>query len=175
MRTLPRTLVIAAALLLGGAVPVRTQPSEYSAKIVLMDKMTRFVDWPKPADPEQPFVLAVLGRTPFGEVLDDYFSSHPLKDRPVTIRYLRQVQELQEADLLFICASEKARLAQILAKVKGRPILTVADSEGFARAGVMVGFVSSGGKIAFEVNPIPIRDSGIRMRPDFLQIAKIVP
>jgi hypothetical protein len=174
MWTFPRTLALTAVLLLGGPLPLRAQPSEYLAEIVLIDKMTRFVEWPK-ADPGRAFILAVIGRTPFGEALDDYFSHHPLKNRPVTIRYLHKVEDLDEADLLFICASERPRLAQILGRVKGRPTLTVADSEGFAASGTMVGFVSVGGKIRFEINPVPIRESGIRIRPDFLQLAKIVP
>ena len=174
MWTSTRTLALAAVLLLGGPLPLLGQPSEYLSEIVLVDKMTRFVEWPK-ADPGRAFILAVIGRTPFGEALDNYFSLHSLKNRPVTIRYLHQVQDLDDADLLFICASERPRLAQILAHVKGRPILTVADSEGFALAGVMVGFVSIGGKISFEINPVSIRQSGIRVRPDFLQLAKIVP
>jgi hypothetical protein len=175
MRTLSRIPVLAALLLAGAAAPVRSQSSDTYAKIILMDKMTRFVEWPRPVDTDRPFLLAVIGRTPFGEVLDDYFSQHPLKSRPVTVRYLRQVQELEDADLVFICESEKPRLPQILARLKGRQTLTVAESDGFVRAGVMVGFISEGGKISFEINPNPIRESGLRMRPDFLQLARIVP
>lgn len=174
MRTSAWHLALAAVLLPGVAAPVGAQTSEYLAKIVLMEKMTRFVEWPRPADRDRPFLLAVVGRTPFGEALETYFSNHPIKDRAVLIRYHRQVQGLEEADMVFICASEKARLGQILDRVKGRPVLTVADAEGFVRGGVMVGFVSQGSRLTFEVNPQPVRASGLRMRPDFLQLAKIV-
>ncbi len=59
--------------------------------------------------------------------------------------------------------------------MKGRPILTVADTEGFAQAGVMVGLVRSGTRIGFEVNLAPTRASGLRMAPGFLQLATLVP
>jgi hypothetical protein len=175
MRPTARTLVLATALLLGKTAPISAQSPEYLAKIVLMDKMTRFVEWPTPAESDRAFVVGVIGRTPFGEALDDYFSKHSLKERPVVIRYYRQVQDLGDADLLFICASERPRLALVLERMKGRPTLTVADADGFVRAGVMVGFVTSGGKISFEVNTLSIRESGIRMRADFLRLAKVVP
>ena len=175
MRSLSRILACAAVVLPAAAPAAWAQPADGPAEIVLVDKMTRFVEWPRGTEGDRPFVLAVIGRSPFGEVLDDYFSRHALKNRPVTIRYLRQIEDLGEADLLFICASEKPRLPQILAHLKGRPVLTVADCEGFASAGVMVGFVPDGGKISFEINPFPIREAGIRVRPDFLQLAKIVP
>jgi len=161
--------------LLGAALGLAAQSvPEYQSKLVLMDKLTRFVEWPSAANPDRAFVLAVLGRSPFGEDLEGYFPLHPLKYRPVTIRYLRQAQELGDIDLLFICASERPRLAQELEQVKGRPVLTVADTEGFVQAGVMVGFVHLNGKITFEVNPAAVREAGIRVRPDFLQLAKIV-
>jgi hypothetical protein len=171
-----RPWILAGAVLLGAAHAIAAQSTpEYQAKVVLMDKLTRFVDWPHGADPGRPFVLAVLGRTPFGDELDSYFAARTLKNRPVTVRYLHQVSELGECDLLFICASEKPRLPAILEQVKGRPCLTVADAEGFARAGVMVGLVRTGARIGFEVNLAPTRESGLRMAPGFLQLATLVP
>jgi len=170
-----RIWAVAGAALLAAAPCAAVQVTpEYQAKVVLMDKLTRFVDWPR-ADTGRAFVLAVLGRTPFGDELDSYFATRTLKNRPVTIRYLRQASEAADCDLLFICASEKARLASVLEQVKGRPILTVADAEGFARAGVMVGLVRSGSRIGFEVNLAPTRESGLRMAPGFLQLATLVP
>jgi hypothetical protein len=93
----------------------------------------------------------------------------------VVVRYFHQVADLEPCDLLFICASEKGRLAAILDKVKGQPTLTVADTEGFARAGVMVGLVRTDTRIVFEVNLAPTRQSGFRMTPGFLLLATLVP
>jgi hypothetical protein len=171
-----RPVLVLGALLLGAAQAAVAQAApEYQAKIVLLDKLTRFVDWPPGAGRGRDFVLAVLGRTPFGDELDAYFSARTLKDRPVQVRTLRQAADLGECDLLFICASERARLGTILAQVKGRPLLTVADGDGFARAGVMVSMVRTGARVGFEVNLGPVREAGLRMAPGFLQLAKLVP
>jgi len=171
-----RSWRVAGMLLAGAAVwaPAQSTP-EYQAKVILMDKLTRFVDWPPSAAPRDAFVLAVLGRTPFGDDLDAYFSSRALKDHAVVITYPSRVADLGECDLLFVCASEKPRLGAILERLKGRPVLTVADTEGFAQAGVMVGLVRVGSKVTFEVNLAAAREAGFRMAPGFLQLAKIVP
>ena len=167
--------VLAAAGLLGVSCLAAQATPEYQAKVVLMDKLTRFVDWPAGGDPGRAFVLAVMGRTPFGDELDNYFAARALKNRAVVIRYPHQISELGPCDLLFICASERPRLAAILDQVKGRPILTVADAEGFAQAGVMVGLVRTDARITFEVNLGSTRESGLRMAPGFLQLAHIMP
>ena len=175
MGTLGRLGSVMGAVFLGSALYAAQATPEYQAKVVLMDKLTRFVDWPAGGDPNRPFVLAVLGRTPFGDELDSYFATRTLKNRPVVIRYFHQAADLEPCDLLFIAASEKPRLAGILDKVKGQPTLTVADTEGFARAGVMVGLVRAGTRIVFEVNLAPTRQSGLRMAPGFLQLATLLP
>jgi len=173
IRTRPWTL--AGLLLLAAPAAAAQTTPEYQAKVVLMDKLTRFVDWPPGAERGGAFVLAVLGRTPFGDELDGYFASRSLKNRPVVVHYLHQLSELGECDMLFICASEKPRLAAVLERVKGRPILTVADTEGFARAGVMVGLVRTGARVGFEVNLASTREAGLRMAAGFLQLATLVP
>lgn len=171
-----RSVLVLGALLLGpGPAAMAQAAPEHQAKIVLIDKLTRFVEWPQGAGRGRAFVLAVLGRTPFGDDLDAYFAARTLKDRPVQVRTLTQAADLGECDLLFICASERTHLAAILAQVKGRSVLTVADSEGFAQAGVMVAMVRSGARVGFEVNLAPVRDAGLRLAPGFLQLARLVP
>jgi len=171
----PAGIIALAAALLGPAAAWAQATPEYQAKVVLLDKLTRFVDWPSPAAPGQPFVLAVVGRTPFGDELDSYFATRRVKNRPVVVQYFRDAAELGPCDLLFICASEKPRLAATLARVRGRAVLTLADTEGFAQAGVMVALVRTEAKVIFEVNLAPVRLSGFRLAPGFLQLAKLVP
>ena len=146
---------------------------EYVAKVTLLDKVTACVDWPGPA-PDRPFVLGVVGRSPFGDQLDDYFTRRPLKGRSVRIRYFRSAEDLAACDLLFICASEQGRLGAILSRVKGLPVLTLGDSPGFAQAGVMVNIVRDQNRLGFEVNLSTTRESGLRMASGFLVIAKII-
>jgi hypothetical protein len=170
-----RSLSLAGAVLLGAAYCSAQSTPEYQAKVVLLEKLTRFVDWPARATTAPSFVLGVVGRTPFGDDLDAHFAARTLKNRPVTVRYFRDASDLGDCDLLFICASEKPRLASILARVRGKAVLTLADTDGFAQAGVMVGLVRVEAKVSFQVNLTPVRDSGFRIAPGFLQLATLVP
>ena len=168
---------LARAALLGAAAVVACAQStpEYQAKVILLEKLTRFVDWPGQPYAGRAFVIGVLGRTPFGDDLDTFFATRPVKGRPVAIRYLGDNASLAGCDLLFICASEKARLASILGRAKGQGLLTVADTEGFAQAGVMVGLVRREAKVVFQVNLPSVREGGLRIAPAFLQLATLVP
>lgn len=148
--------------------------SEARAKVMLLEKLVRFVEWPgEGAPPDQAFVLGVVGRTPFGDELDEYFRKRQLKGRLVRIRYFRGVQDAEPCDLLFVCASERDSLPALLAKVRQRPVLTLTESPGFTKAGVMVGMVREGDHMAFEVNLGRARESGFRIAPGLLQLAKV--
>lgn len=155
-------------------IPLLTQGNqEYVAKVVLLDKITAYVDWPSQAS-DRPFVLGVVGRTPFGDELDNHFQGKALKNRPVQIKYFRGSEDIGDCDLLFVCASERDRLGIVLTKVKGRPVLTVGDSPGYAAGGVMINLVRDGNRLAFEVNVAKAKESGLRMAAGFLKLSKVV-
>lgn len=169
-----RSFLLGAAILapcLSGQSP---ELAEARAKVVLVEKLVRLVDWPEtPGAADRPFVLGVVGRTPFGDELDDYFKRRTLKNRPVRIRYFRGAADLEECDLLFICASEKERLPAILARMRQHPSLTLSETQGFTKAGVMVGMIREGDRLGFELNLGRAKESGFRFAPGFAQLAKI--
>jgi hypothetical protein len=151
--------------------------SEYRSKIDLIAKFTRFAEWPTQSavrNLNKPFVLGVIGRSPFGDELDQRFLKEPLKGKGVQIRYCRTLDDTDSCDLLFICSSEKDRLSSILARIRQKPILTVSDTAGFAQAGVMVNLVHEGSRLGFEINAAAAKEGGIRFASGFLQIARVV-
>jgi len=171
---MPRCRLLRLLPVLLAGLPLATQGTqEYIAKVNLVEKITAYVDWPgTPA--EHPFVLVVVGRTPFGDELDNHFQGKLLKGREVRIRYCRGPEDIGECDLLFVCSSEKDRMAQVLAKVRGRPTLTMGDTVGFATSGVMINLVREGNRLAFEVNITKAKESGLRMAAGFLKLSKVV-
>lgn len=160
-------------LLLAGSALVAQGAQEYVAKVRLLEKITAYVEWPESLA-EGPFVLAVVGRTPFGDELDNHFQGKSVKGRPVRIRYFRGAEDIGGCDLLFVCASERERLPQILGKVRGRPVLTLGDTPGFASAGVMINLVREENRLAFEVNITRTREAGLRMAAGFLKLSRLV-
>ena len=174
---MPRPFVpffLAAELLACRACLAAQDTQEYRAKVAVLEKITYYVEWPNAAaSVNRPFVLGVLGRTPFGDELDAYFLTRKLKGRTVVIHYYKRPEEVADCDLLFICASEQERLPVVLAKAKGKPYLTVGDTEGFAQAGVILNVVREGTHLRFEVNLPSAKESGILLAPGLLNLAKI--
>jgi len=168
----PLLLRLLPALLAG--MPLASQEAqEYVAKVRLLEKIVSYVDWPA-ASSEAPFVLTVVGRTPFGDELENHFQGKLLKGRSVRIRYSKGPDDIGDCDLLFVCASERDRLGSVLGRVRARPILTLGDTPGYAAGGVMINLVRDGTRLTFEVNITKAKESGLRMTAGFLKLSKVV-
>lgn len=148
---------------------------EYQALAKVIRHFLAMVTWP--GTPDRPMRLAVLGGNGFGTDLDVALGRGTVGGRRVDIRYLNLdafLASTQDFDALFIDRGEEARLAQILPKVKGRPVLTMGYADGLGRKGIMVNFVLQGGRMNFEVNPGRLKESGITVNSRLMSIARIV-
>ena len=161
-----------AAALLAQEVPGAT---EYEVKAQFLERFTRFIAWPEPAlaaEGEEPFVLGVVGRDPFGDELRQLAGRRVAGRHPVEVLRVRQGAEIERCHLLFVSGSESGRLDEVLAATRGRAILTVGDTAGYARRGVIINLFVDGGKVGFEVNERAARESGLELSSRLLKLAR---
>jgi len=146
-------LALAVAPVSSGAVPAAPTP-EYQIKAVFLFNFAQFVDWPAAAfaDAQAPLVIGVLGEDPFGALLDDAVRDEKVGGRPLQVQRFRRVDDVGPCHILFISDSEAGQLEKILARLKGRSLLTVGDTEAFNREGGMVRFVTENKKIRLRIN-----------------------
>ena len=83
-------------------------------------------------------------------------------------------EEIADCHVLFISRSEGERLEAILARLKGRAILTVGDATGFARRGVMIRLVNAGGRIRMRINLEAAQAGRLVLSSKLLRPAEIV-
>src|ERR1041385_8021065 len=115
---------------------------EYSLKAAYLFNFTQFIEWPSNrfASAEAPIVIGVLGEDPFGAVLDQAVKGKTLGARPFEIRRFKQVADVRGCHVLFVCASEAKRVAEILASSDKEGALTVSDLDRFAEQGGTINF-----------------------------------
>ena len=150
---------------------------EYEIKAVFLERFTRFIEWPHMNPAEKPlkhFVIGVIGENPYGGLLEQIYSERKIKDRKVEIRYLEEAKESLSCHLVFISASKKHDLNQLLSFTEDKPILTVSDSKGFAEQGVLINFYMDKRRVRFIINESAVRKSGLIMNYRLLEFAKIV-
>lgn len=149
---------------------------EYQIKAVFLFNFTQFVDWPADAftNPETPLVIGVLGKNPFGNYLKETVSDEKVNGHPLTIHYYTTIEEVKTCHILFINFSEKEKLDQSLAGLKGKSILTVSDAGTFLKQGGMIRFTTKNDRIQLQINPEAVKGSGLTASSQLLRLAEIV-
>ena len=76
--------------------------------------------------------------------------------------------------MIFIAASERRRLREIFQSMKGLPILTVGEADGFLDQGGVINFLLKGKDLGFEISVKSAQAAGLRLDAKFLEIADSV-
>ena len=131
--------------------------------------LTRFVEWP--ALPESEIRVCVVGADAVAALITD-LSGREVKNRSLRVM-VDLVPDPAVCQVLFIGPGER-HVAELLARVRGRPILTVSDETDFVHHGGMVGFYTEAGKLKLEVNPELARSVNLRFSAKLLEVARSV-
>jgi hypothetical protein len=161
------------------AAPARSaeESLEYNVKAAFLFNFTKFVDWPADtfADEKSPFQLCVLGEDPFGKILDDVVANEAVNGRPIAVRRLPRGTDPRSCQILFFGRTERERQAEVLASLRGAPVLTVGESDRFLADGGLVSFFLDARKVRFEIHLPNVERTPLRISSKLLRLAKLTP
>jgi hypothetical protein len=178
--TAPRPLLRALALLLiaaglagaGAGAPV----PEFQLKAAFLFHFAEFVEWPPAALPRDkaPFVIGVLGKDPFGAILDDMVRGETVNQHSLAVERYRSVAEIRDCQILFISASELGHLDAIMMALKGHSVLTVADADATTPRGVIIGLIKQDNRVRLRIDLQAAKQSNLTISSKLLRPAEIV-
>ncbi|MGH9687486.1 MAG: YfiR family protein [Candidatus Acidiferrales bacterium] len=153
----------------------QVKTTEYQVKAAYLYNFGLFVTWPAAgkSSPE-PFGICVLGKDPFGPILDSTFAGEMLNGRAIAVRRFADARGAHSCGILFISRSEAKKLNTILSALGNAAILTVSDIPGFSQHGGMIEFVRDGDNVRFEVNLTAADAAGLTLSSDLLKVATAV-
>lgn len=154
------------------ASPEAYEAKEYEVKAAFIYNFAKFVEWPEGA-PDNVLQVCILGEDPFGKALDS-LESKSIGKRKVALNRLSSVKNSGSCHILFIASSEKRQLRSITQTLRSAKVLTIGDSEGFAKKGLIINLFMDKGKVRFEINLDAARRSGLSISPRLLELARIV-
>jgi hypothetical protein len=148
-------LSLALATGLSGAPGVCGESSslEYAVKANYLLKFAPFVAWPDSAfpSPTSPFNLCVAGGDPFGSTLDEAVRGQSFNQHPVRVRRLSGSEGLTSCQILYAAPSHLEPASEILSRVRGAPVLTVADKAP-GSSGAVIQFVILNNRVRFIID-----------------------
>ncbi len=146
----------------------------YVLEAQFLKQFTRFIEWPAEstvADTSVPFTICVIGKSNIQGPLEEVAATTQLKGKKAKVSRITELAEIDQCQVLFIAQSEKKRLKEILAQAEGKPILTVGDTSGFAKDGVMINFKPEDVNVRFEINAGAASANDLRLAEKLLSLA----
>jgi len=149
---------------------------EYALKAGVLYHIIEYVEWPRDSLSNQPpaIQICLLGEIPFAEALE-VLDGKTVQGRKLVVKRISRPEEADACQVLFISASERPRLSQIVTELKNRPILTVGEVEGFAERGGMVNLIAGANRINMEINREVAGQARLSISSQLLKLAKVFP
>jgi hypothetical protein len=154
-------------------------PTEYKLKAAVLYKFARYTRWPDAAfkDKTAPFIVAVIGKDPYGKLLEDTFRDHPIGERKVEIVRWTEPAQITNCHMLFVAGKDEKdeKLVEKVAEVvRGRSVLLITDSQRGPERSAHIGFYLDANKIRFVVNLKNTKASTLEISSELLKLAKII-
>lgn len=144
------------------------QPDEFTLKAALSYNFAKYTEWPDSAM-ERYVELCYLNagyQASFAPLV-----GRPVGDRTVRVRWLGRPEDVDGCDLLYLDAEYSSAQEELLGLVQGRPILTVADFQGFLDRGGMIEIQTVDNRLRFRVHQGKLQGGGITLSPQLLILA----
>lgn len=169
MALLKTLVAVLLGLTLGAAHATR---AEYEVKAAFIYRIAGFVEWPgQAAGTAAPLRLCLLGGNPFGTALDS-IRGRLVDGRRLDVAILDIDASLAGCAMLYIAPAANRHLERIVALSRQTGMLTLGDSEGYARRGVMLNFLAEGERVRFEINRDAAQQGGVKISSKLLAIAR---
>lgn len=173
-------MVCLLALALGAALaarPVHAQSASIDeVKAAFLFNFTKFVEWPADAFPSDtsPFMIGILGDDTVGDSLREIIRGKTVNGHELRLKRVSANDDLAQLHVLFISKSDNIHVPELVTRVNGKAVLTVADAVGFCKSGGSIQFDVENSQVRFEVNLDSAQRSRLNVSSKLLTLAKVV-
>ena len=150
--------------------------SEDQVMAAFLFNFARYVEWPENAfdRADMPVRICLLGSRELGEVVTSTVSGKTVGKRKVVVSLASDLGASSGCHIFFVGRGVESPNEEAVAALSGSGVFSVADREGFARAGGIANFLRVDNRIRFEINPNAAKRAGLKVSAKLLRLAKVV-
>jgi hypothetical protein len=145
--------------------------SQDEVEAAFLYRFAGFVHWPEGARKAPVFTVAVLDDAAVAGDLERLLPSNELQGKRLRVRSISHIDELGNAQILYIGESDERVLRRWLARVADRPILVVTNQPDGLDAGSTINFLVVDRHVRFEISLAAAKRAGLNISADLLSVA----
>lgn len=151
--------------------PSAAQSNNQRAYVLFLYSFTKYVQWPSAVIKDE-FVIGVYGKDAIERELVALAATKKAGELPIRILEVTSNEELSSVHLLYVPAKAMGQWDQVLAAVKGLPVLVVCEQDGTVTRGACVSFLSIGQDVLrFELNKEAISAHALKVSKNLESLA----
>jgi hypothetical protein len=151
-------------------------PSEDQVKAAYLVNFIKYVDWPAKtfARSNAPVVVGIWGEERVAVELKKMTEGKIINGHPFLVEQFEAQQEPKETcQIMFVSASEKRRMAEMMERFKQASELTVGETELFLSQGRIINFTRKDRKVRLEINLGAAEKAGLKISSKLLSVAEV--
>lgn len=145
--------------------------SQDEIEAAFLYRFASFVHWPQGALKTSAFTVAVLDDAAVASDLQRMIPRNAPAGRRMQIERITSIDQLRNAQILYIGETDAAMLRRWLALIAGRPVLVVTNQPGGLEAGSTINFLLVDRHVRFEISLAAAQRSGLNISADLLSVA----
>jgi|ERR1051326_789166 hypothetical protein len=167
------TFGIFLAMFAGRTEKVFSQDVDYKAYTLFLYNFMKYIEWPP--DQAADFVIGVVGDCPIKKDLQTLAETKKAKGKKITIKIINATDDALSCNMVFIPSAKSSQLKPIAEKIKGKPILIVAEREGLAKKGAAISFaVNDDDALQFDFNKTVLDGQSLKIANLLMQLGELV-
>lgn len=167
------TAAAIASGLLAPSVAFTQDVTEPSLKAAYIYNFALFTEWPAEAIPAAgPLVICVTSDAAVGDALERAVKGRPLAGRRVTVAPVAPGGSVRACHVLYISGGSVSHAQALVSGLRGTPVLTISDVEGFTELGGIALFFFNQGRLRFNVDIESAKRAGLVISSRLLALAR---
>ena len=149
---------------------------ERKIKAAFVAKFPGYVEWPADAFPERnsPILILVVGPELLAVELESAVAGRVVGERPLKLQRIETGAPSPCHILVIGRGLERARIGELLAWSRGKPILTVTDNDRGQHPASVINFIDADSRIRFDISRDAADRNGLRLGAQLLGVARQV-
>lgn len=147
--------------------------TDYKIYANIIYRFTKYIDWPvdkKSGD----FIIGIVGESPLYDDLKSLSASKKVGNQKIVVTMMSPLANSYNCQILFISEEESSSLKRIANLTAGTAILIVSESDGLARKGSCINFITVDERLKLEINKGNIEQRNLGIASELLELGIII-
>ncbi len=120
------------------------------------------------------FIIGVIGESPLYDELKNLSANKMVGNQRIVVVKMSSTAASYDCHMLFIGEEESSSLKRIASLTAHAPILIISESDGLARKGSCINFITVDERLKLEINKNNVEQRNLRIASELLELGIII-